>query len=116
MDLGDALDARPTTIVGGKIMQRGGPDTAGAPLKQLACLQHVLLITRCSVNLLPSVIRQGPKTTGLIPSHTILYIQHAHCTCSLAGGGAADAGGGDAGQCGRWRIRLSMTVIEKHTI
>ncbi len=28
--LDDALDARPTTVVGGKIMQRGGPDTAGA--------------------------------------------------------------------------------------
>lgn len=30
--LDDALDARPTTIVGGKIMQRGGPDTAGTAL------------------------------------------------------------------------------------
>lgn len=29
MDLGDALEARPTTIVAGKLMQRGGPDTAG---------------------------------------------------------------------------------------
>jgi hypothetical protein len=37
--LDDALDARPTTVVGGKVMQRGGPDTAGTVLSQ--SLKHV---------------------------------------------------------------------------
>lgn len=74
LDFGLALDARPTTVVGGKVMQRGGPDIAGA-IDFQSFLQDLVRVT----NFVCCIAPAGAEACSIRRELNTLGVTHALC-------------------------------------